>query len=136
MQIEVRFCLMHCVFFIYIIHLIFLLHNTIILMLITSNKTWYNHALYDSVVSLIIYIDPWGKSTSIFHDYSELFNKKVSDTCWFYMAPYSSTLTCLHGCFLFLNVVRMNQIIMTEAYLESEINIQIVIVVAYTTVII
>ena len=49
--------------------------------------------------------------------------------------PSSSTLTCMHGCFSFFNVVRENLIILTGGHIYSVGNIQIIIFFSHTTVI-
>ena len=136
MKSVVRCFLMYCVFFIHRIQLIFLLHKPVVFILITVNETCSNHVLYNFFVLFILSIYPLGISTGCFHGYSELFNKKVINTCWFSNEPSSSTLIYLHGWFSFFNVGRNNQMITTGDCLDSVGNIHIIIVFAYTTVLI
>ena len=49
-------------------------------MLVTLNNNNSNHVVNDFVVSLIIYIYPWGITTSILHGYAEVINNNVDNT--------------------------------------------------------
>ena len=82
MQNEVRGCLMQYLVWIYRIVLMFMMHNTIFFMLINVKKTLSKCFVNDSVVSFIIYIDPWGITTSIFHWYAEVIGYKVGNIHW------------------------------------------------------
>ena len=52
----------------------------------------------------------------------------------FYKAPYPSTLTCLHGCCSFFNVVRMKRMMWKGVSLYSVENTHIIVVFTHTTV--
>ena len=82
MKSEAIYCIMNCRACIYRLMMVSLLHITIIFMLITFNKTWYNHVLNAYYVSLIVSVDPSCISTSSFHVYVKVINKKVGNTCW------------------------------------------------------
>ena len=58
MKSEVRCYLMYFVFFIYILQLMFLLHNTILKNAYHCNKACSNHIVYAYIVSFMIYIYP------------------------------------------------------------------------------
>ena len=62
--------------------MMFILHNTIFLILITVKKTCSEHVVNYYVVYFILSIDSRGISTSSFHGYAELINYKVGNICW------------------------------------------------------
>ena len=74
-QSKVRYYLMHCVFYIYGLLMMSLLHSAIFFMFITANKYFSYHIVYAYVVSFILVIEPRGITTSNFHGYFEFFNK-------------------------------------------------------------
>ena len=51
-------------------------------MLITVKNTCSNYGLNVSVLSLIIYIDPWCITTSSLHVDAEVIYYKVGNMCW------------------------------------------------------
>ena len=82
MQNEVRGCLMQYLVWIYRLVLVFMMHNTIFFMLNNVKKTSSKCFVDDSVVSFIIYIDPWGITINIFHWYAEVIDYKVGNIHW------------------------------------------------------
>ena len=125
---------MHCIFFIYIFNLVFLMHKTCVLVLITVKKTLSNHVVHAYVVYFIHSIELWDISTSIFHVYTEFINKKVSDICLIFQ---DSIIINSHT---FSWIFSILQFFLDEANnsdwrsLDSVRNIQIPIIFVHTTV--
>ena len=121
-QSEVICYFMCCVFCIHKIQMMFMMQNTFILM-ITVNKTHSNHVLYDSVVLLNIFIEPWCISTSSFHGCAEVFNKKVSNIYLFLQIWHPHQLSQVFMDFLLFYVVMMKIMIMAGVNLYGVGNI-------------
>ena len=74
-------------------------------MLITVNKSWYDHFITASVVYLILSVDTWLITTISFHGYVEVINKKVGNICW---VLYDFDI--LFWCFWWGNIFVFNRI--------------------------
>ena len=125
---------MHYVFFIYIIQIIFLLHNTIVSCWLLSISPALNMLcmllLSISLFKLIHEVYPPVASMEMLNSSTIRLVTSVE----FSKVPSSSTLTGLHGWFLFFGFSSMNEIILTGFCLDTLVNIQIVILFAHTTV--
>ena len=88
-------------------------------MLITSKNACSYHAVYASVVSFILYIEPIWITTSSFHGYLNSTTSKLVTPVEFSKAPYSSTLISLHGCCSLFNFVNMKWMMWTGYRLDT-----------------
>ena len=104
-------------------------------MLITVNKVWSNHVVYDYIVLFIISIELQELSTSNFHGYSNFLTRRLVTSVEFSKAPSSLTITRLYVWVSFFNNFSMKQIILTGGCLDEVRNIQSILVFAYTIVI-
>ena len=134
-QSDVRYCLMHYGLFIYIILLMSLLHRTIFFRLITVKKFCSNHIMTDYVVYLILSIDPWCITTSIFHGYFEVTNKKVNDICWVLQGTIFVNPHTFAWMLSIYKYVSINKMIRTGYCLDTVGNTNSIILFSQTTVI-
>ena len=104
-------------------------------MLIDVNNHCSNHVMNDSVVSFVIPLSHDASPPGVSIDIIKSSTRMLVTSIYFYKAPSSSTLTRLHGCCSFFNVVRTKRIIGTGYLLDTVVNIQSLIVFVHTTVI-
>ena len=110
---NVRHCLMHCLFCMYILKLVFLLQNTIFFMLIHFKNTCWNHSIYDCVFLFFLSIGIWFTTTSSLHVNAELIKNKVSNICWFFQGAFLIDYHASAWGFSLFNSFRISWITMT-----------------------